>query len=480
MNSRKTLVIALLAGLFAQQATADEPPSRGAGDSSFSGLPFDLLPPGARALGLGGAFVGVADDATAALANPAGLTILTAAEVSVHFRSSDADVEFLDQDAYDSAQSAQAGVLNKTFSDSGSDVSFASVVKPLGDRWVVSGFYSNKLSFSAMADDSVLDAARLETYTNENAVSADVESFGLSAAFRATDRLSIGLTVEQQNLDMTAVDLSSSDAAAWLHLQASALAPQFTLQQWKNEIVDDGIFQSQVDDSDSDTTFSVGVLFNATDALSIGLVFKQGAEFNLGTTQLRTTNYACQNTGAEIYGLCQTLGVDGFTDGTESESVDQPFAIPDILSLGIGWRLSDTWLLSFDVNNIAYSDSVPVRNVTQFLGLDVDNVADRAGFEDETVRGLSQPLTESIDDSTSFHIGVEKVFLRENNNTFTIRGGAYTVEDHDGATYINSDDTVLTFGMGATFGSRGQMQLDLGASFSDLSDTIIVSGIYRF
>ena len=33
----------------------------------FSGLPLDLLPPGARALGLGGAFTGVADDATAAL-----------------------------------------------------------------------------------------------------------------------------------------------------------------------------------------------------------------------------------------------------------------------------------------------------------------------------------------------------------------------------------------------------------------------------
>src|SRR5215210_866139 len=46
-------------------------------------------PPGARALGIGGAFIGVADDATAAEANPAGLTILSRPELSLHVRSHD-------------------------------------------------------------------------------------------------------------------------------------------------------------------------------------------------------------------------------------------------------------------------------------------------------------------------------------------------------------------------------------------------------
>jgi hypothetical protein len=65
-----------------------------AGDSgltnteTFSGFQFNFNNPGARALGMGGAFVAVADDATAVVANPAGLTILQRPEdlgrVQVH------------------------------------------------------------------------------------------------------------------------------------------------------------------------------------------------------------------------------------------------------------------------------------------------------------------------------------------------------------------------------------------------------------
>ena len=43
---------------------------------SLAGLTFNFRNPGARSLGMGGAFLGLADDATAAETNPAGLTIL--------------------------------------------------------------------------------------------------------------------------------------------------------------------------------------------------------------------------------------------------------------------------------------------------------------------------------------------------------------------------------------------------------------------
>jgi hypothetical protein len=41
------------------------------------GVDFRFNNPGARANAMGGAFIGLADDATAAYTNPAGLTILT-------------------------------------------------------------------------------------------------------------------------------------------------------------------------------------------------------------------------------------------------------------------------------------------------------------------------------------------------------------------------------------------------------------------
>src|SRR6267143_1076492 len=54
---------------------------------SLSGLQFNFGNPGARSLGMGGAFLGLADDASAAEANPAGLTILRRPEVSVEGRN---------------------------------------------------------------------------------------------------------------------------------------------------------------------------------------------------------------------------------------------------------------------------------------------------------------------------------------------------------------------------------------------------------
>ena len=107
-----------------------------------------------------------------------------------------------------------------------------------------------------------------------------------------------------------------------------------------------------------------------------------------------------------------------------------------------------------------------MRTFTQGFGADVNS-------------GPIQ-LTEKIDNGTTFHFGAEKVFILENNNTVSIRGGVFTIEDHDGNATIDSDDTAFTVGVGTTFGSQSQFQLDLGASFADATNNIILSGIYRF
>src|SRR6185369_17997672 len=52
----------------------------------FRAFSLNLTTPGARAIGMGGAFIGRADDATAAETNPAGLTILSRPEISFEYR----------------------------------------------------------------------------------------------------------------------------------------------------------------------------------------------------------------------------------------------------------------------------------------------------------------------------------------------------------------------------------------------------------
>src|SRR5688572_25334919 len=58
-------------------------------------LQFDFLTPGARSLALGSAFIGLADDATAAISNPAGLLALSRPEVSFEGRYRRFDSPFL-------------------------------------------------------------------------------------------------------------------------------------------------------------------------------------------------------------------------------------------------------------------------------------------------------------------------------------------------------------------------------------------------
>src|SRR3989304_310009 len=56
-------------------------------NEGLANLQFNFLNPGARALGMGGAFVAMADDATTSLANPAGLLNLTRPEAGIELTS---------------------------------------------------------------------------------------------------------------------------------------------------------------------------------------------------------------------------------------------------------------------------------------------------------------------------------------------------------------------------------------------------------
>ena len=82
MKKFSLCLVALLTLSFASQllAITDE--------EIFRSFSLNLSTPGARARGMGGAFIGKADDATAAVTNPAGLTLLVRPEVAAEYRFS--------------------------------------------------------------------------------------------------------------------------------------------------------------------------------------------------------------------------------------------------------------------------------------------------------------------------------------------------------------------------------------------------------
>src|SRR6187200_1078205 len=95
---------------------------------ALSGLQFNFGNPGARALGMGGAFLGLADDASAAEANPAGLTVLRKAEVSFEARNYSSSQTFNVSGEYPDLTSDSFGSFSRR-----AEPSFGSIVIPAGN-----------------------------------------------------------------------------------------------------------------------------------------------------------------------------------------------------------------------------------------------------------------------------------------------------------------------------------------------------------
>src|SRR5215213_9842185 len=126
MRKVSTLMLALFAlPLFAQNVDIE----------ALSGLQFNFGNPGARSLGMGGAFLGLADDASAAEANPAGLTILRKPEVSIEARN------YLEQQLF--TTSGTFPDVERTAFTHHSDrvgVTFASAVLPIRNKFTLGAY----------------------------------------------------------------------------------------------------------------------------------------------------------------------------------------------------------------------------------------------------------------------------------------------------------------------------------------------------
>ena len=109
-------------------------------------LQFDFINPGAKSLALGGAFIAVADDATAGFANPAGLRELNRPEVSLELRGRGLESEFLERGRLSGPVERQgtdtiAGPQFGVSKDPQAGIAYAAAVyaSPLR-RWAVAAF----------------------------------------------------------------------------------------------------------------------------------------------------------------------------------------------------------------------------------------------------------------------------------------------------------------------------------------------------
>jgi long-subunit fatty acid transport protein len=376
---------------------------------ALSGLQFNFGNPGARSLGMGGAFLGLADDASAAEANPAGLTILRKPEISVEGRNYLEHQIFTTGGTYPELERTPF----KHYSDR-AVVSFASFVYPI-KNFTLGAYFHEPLNnkgggvvaprYDQFTGDlitlgpnfflpggggspiSEIECENLRRSTNNpgaciefrldpftSALDVRMRTIGISGAWQLHPKFSLGVTARHQRFQEAAFTFRFTQ-----FLDPSTISVQATAKEGKDgqlEIVEE-----------TDTTFAAGFKWSPTDKISFGGVYKMGPQF---TAPLFFAGAATNNEFLQV--------------------ADTTFHIPDVAGLGVSVRPIPVLTINLDAVHVKYSNLVD-----DFVA----SVADVRELEEDPF---------GADDVIELHIGAEYVFTTK--IPFALRAGFWRDPAH--------------------------------------------------
>jgi long-subunit fatty acid transport protein len=408
----------------------------------FVTFQFSFSNPGARSMGLGGAFAALADDATTAFANPAGLVQLAVPEISAEGRTWSYSTPYtkggrISGEPSGNGLDTTAGLRFDESDETATELSFVSLVYPRR-RWSLA-FYRHQLArFEFSSETQGLFANPFPPdigFRRENdrriSTELDIVGYGLAAAWRATDTLSLGLGLVHFDIGLAGEEELFTFDSLERFFERNSYLPR------KNT---ENLF---FDMDDTDLGIAAGLLWKLSPRLSLGGFYRQGPRGVVGIEILSGT------------------GDPAFPPGTLLEGLSSPVEFPDVFGVGIAFRSADDRLtLGFEWDRVEYS-----------------TILESVTFEHQA----------KLDDGDELHAGAEYVFLGIRPVT-ALRVGAWLDPDHrlrdeggeplDRATFRRGEDELhFTLGLGLVFGT---FQLDLGIDVSDLVDTGSISTIYSF
>ncbi|SDL32100.1 OmpP1/FadL family transporter [Pseudomonas indica] len=399
-------------------------------EEGTSGIQFNFSNPGARSLSMGGAFLALADDATAAYANPAGLTQLSRRELSVegrHYRYStphlsDAHGDFM----------ADYQLEHDTAESSASGVSFLSAVFPF-EFATLALYRHEQMDFNTRFDFFTDDSNVARPFSSRIDLS-DV-SYGASVGFAIGERLRLGAGI------------------AWHEFEIDSVTTRDFGQ------TNPGLLNRQTQKGkDHGVGYTLGLRYLLSDQLALGAVYRR-------SPRLR-------------YEATFSNNLDDLGEQVVQMRKQSDFDIPDVLGVGLSYRVNEALTLNLDVNRILYSQLT--RNLSSaFLPEDVDQSSLGDDFSRMKLR-----------DGTEIRFGGEYVFFNL-PVPVSLRAGVWRDPEHtihyrdDGSRGPNvmifsartGDQTHYTFGMGMAF---EQFSVDFGADFSRYYDTFSLAAVARF
>jgi len=398
----RRLILALAIAAFALPLSAQNTDIE-----SLSGLQFNFGNPGARSLGMGGAFLGLADDASAAEANPAGLTILRRPEVSLEVRNYQEQQLFTTSGTFpDIARTAFKHYSQRV------EPTFFSFVYPV-KSWTLGLYYHEPLrnegsgqvvpernTFTGAIKTNVpnfylpkngpapVSKAACEAMRRNtgdffscleyqilpflSALTIQERTFGVAGAYKF-GKVSVGGTLRYHRFNEAAFTFRVTPTFDFNSISVQATS----------DVTDPN---SKVKDK-TDWTVAAGVKWEPSDKFSAGAVYKQGAKF------VAPTFAANSETKFEFVKVSNTT-----------------FHVPDIFGAGISWSPIPVLKVNADAVHITYSNLVD-----QFVSINED------------IRAIDKAY--KANDVTELHLGAEYFFFLS-KLPVAVRGGVWKDPSH--------------------------------------------------
>ena len=378
-------------------------------------IPSSLNPvgSGARALGMGGAFIAVADDATAASWNPGGLIQLETPEVSIVGA-------FFDRTEDNTFGTNPEASGKERVSDE--RINYLSVAYPFtfwGRNMIISASYQNLYDFTREwifpfnLTSGTLSVDQNIDYKQEGSLSA----IGLAYCAQITPMFSFGLTLN-----------------FW--------EDGIYKNQWEQKTVQTGsgtyvgnVFTVESSSFDrysfSGFNANLGCLWNINSKFTLGAVFKTPftADLEHESTFVSSIHFpsfpAADSTSSNSY--------------TENEELEMPMSY----GIGLAYRFSDELTASIDIYRTEWDDFVLI---------------DSNGNKTSPITG--QPISESdIDPTHQVRMGMEYLFIMT-KYVVPLRGGIF----YDPAPAEGSPDDFYGFSLGSGI-AKGRFVFDIAYQY---------------
>jgi long-subunit fatty acid transport protein len=422
---------------------------------------------GGRALGMGGAFTAIADDATAATWNPAGLAKLTRPEASIVADVSKGDYEERDYFyRYEVEGVTQRGnsileTYQETYRSEGADLeseslNFGSVTYPfrVADRLVVAQLSTRRYFDAPTFDESVVLDREGEIYLNGalfdqasavTAIDQMIETSGghdfysLSLGFPVTEAFRIGLSLNHLDSDTTRIRTVSVYETIDGSPSTSTTRTR-RLSKFSGWLFDLG-FQA-----DLGRFFSIGAVYHS------GL----DADMSLSGVGRRTVNGADQPR------------VQGRGD-TEVEW-------PDGWAAGVAFYPAERWTLALDYSETRWSKAKQGGQ----LVTDTDPLTDETVFVVSEEDGpFGYPTLSLQKDAKAIRFGVERV-LQVGHGALPLRAGYFQEKQFNsyypvpsGRDFDAPEVDGMTLGVGYSWkAGKTLLQVDLALIHSTTKQTI--------